>query len=46
MIDAIFSQFVKATHITVMVRGIMERILEPTALDKLFETHILKQYTL
>lgn len=45
MIDAIFSQFVKATPITVMVRGIMERIFEPTALDELFETHAVQQYT-
>jgi hypothetical protein len=42
MIDAIFSQFVKATPITVMVRGIMERIFEPTALNKLFEAHVEK----
>ncbi len=45
MINAIFSQFVEATPITVMVRGIMERIFEPTALDELFESHAVKQYT-
>ncbi|MGK7937571.1 MAG: transposase [Xenococcaceae cyanobacterium] len=45
MINAIFSQFIEATPITVMVRGIMERIFEPTALDELFETHTVKQYT-
>ena len=45
MIDAIFSQFIEATPVTVMVRGIMERIFEPTALDELFETHAVKQYT-
>ena len=45
MINAIFSQFVEATPITVMVRGIMERIFEPTALDELFEAHAVKQYT-
>ena len=45
MINAIFSQFVEATPITVMVRGIMERIFEPTALDALFEAHAVKQYT-
>ena len=45
MINAIFSQFVEATPITVMVKGIMERIFEPTALDKLFETHAVQQYT-
>ena len=45
MINAIFSQFVEATPITVMVRGIMERIFEPTKLDELFETHAVKQNT-
>lgn len=45
MIDTIFSQFVNASPITVMVRGIMERIFEPSALDELFETHTVKQYT-
>ena len=28
-----------------MVKGIMERIFEPTALDELFEAHAVKQYT-
>ena len=28
-----------------MVRGIMERIFDPFALDELFETHAVKQYT-
>lgn len=45
MIDAIFSQFIEVSPITVMVRGIMERIFEPTALDELFETHAVEQYT-
>ncbi len=45
MISAIFEQFVGATPVTVMVKGIMERIFEPTALDNLFETHAVKQYT-
>ena len=45
MINAIFSQFVEATPITVMVRGIMERIFQPTALDELFESHATRQYT-
>ena len=45
MIKAIFDQFVEATPVTVMVRGIMERIFEPTALDNLFETYSIKQYT-
>lgn len=45
MINAIFSQFVEVTPVTVMVRGIMERIFEPSALNELFETHAVKQYT-
>ena len=45
MINAIFSQFIEATPVTVMVRGIMERVFEPNALDELFETHAVKQYT-
>ena len=45
MINAIFSQFVEATPITVMVRGIMERVFEPTALNELFKTYAAKQYT-
>ena len=45
MIAAIFEQFVEATPVTVMVRGIMERIFEPSALNDLFERHATKQYT-
>ena len=45
MINTIFSQFIEASPITVMVRGIMERIFAPTALNELFETHAVKQYT-
>jgi hypothetical protein len=45
MIDTIFTQFVQASPVTVMVKGIMERIFEPTALDELFERHAVKQYT-
>ncbi|MBE9044606.1 hypothetical protein IQ255_09350 [Pleurocapsales cyanobacterium LEGE 10410] len=45
MIDTIFAQFVKASPVTVMVKGIMERIFEPFALDELFESHAAKQYT-
>ena len=44
MINAIFSQFIEATPITVMIRGIMKRIFEPLTLDELFETYAVKQY--
>jgi hypothetical protein len=33
MISTIFEQFVEATPVTVMVKGIMERIFEPSALN-------------
>lgn len=45
MINTIFSEFVEQTPVTVMVRGIMERIFEPSALNELFETYAVKQYT-
>jgi hypothetical protein len=45
MISAIFEQFIQETPVTVMVRGIMERIFEPTALNGLFERYAVKQYT-
>jgi len=45
MFSALFEQFVEASPVTVMVRGIMERIFAPKALDELFERHATKQYT-
>jgi hypothetical protein len=45
MINAIFSQFVAVTPITVMVRGIMERVFQASALDELFEVYAVKQDT-
>jgi len=45
MLSAIFEQFVEASPVSVMVRGIMERIFEPQALDELFERHATRQYT-
>lgn len=45
MISAIFEQFIQETPVTVMVRGIMERIFEPQVLNDLFERYAVKQYT-
>jgi hypothetical protein len=45
MINTIFEQFVEASPVSVMVRGIMERIFEPKALDDLFERTATQQYT-
>ncbi|MDJ0569782.1 MAG: hypothetical protein QNJ53_12125 [Pleurocapsa sp. MO_192.B19] len=33
------------TPVTVMVKGIRERIFQPAALNDLFERHAVKQYT-
>jgi len=45
MISAIFEKFIQETPVTIMVRGIMERIFEPTALNDLFKRYAVKQYT-
>jgi hypothetical protein len=45
MISEIFERFVEATPMTVMVRGIMERIFGREQLDKLFEETAEAQYT-
>ena len=34
MLKPVFDQFVKKSPITVMTRGIMERVLDPEQLDK------------
>jgi hypothetical protein len=39
------AEHIEATPVTVMVRGIMERIFEPSALNDIFESHGVKQYT-
>jgi IS4 transposase len=45
MFSAIFEQFIAVSPVSVMVRGIMERIFEPQALDDLFERYAIQQYT-
>ena len=39
-----FERFVKAHPVAVMARALMERALEPEALDALFRTHAKRQY--
>ena len=45
MLGEVFERFVKQAPAAVMVRGILERILSPDALDALFERVADKQYT-
>jgi hypothetical protein len=40
----VFDRFVERTPTTVMLRGILERTLEPQDLDQLFEDHAKRQY--
>ncbi len=42
---AIFAPFVEETPICVMARGILERLLDPQHLDRLFEENAQQQYT-
>ncbi|MEG3990069.1 hypothetical protein QUA13_23425 [Microcoleus sp. S28C3] len=45
MLDAIFERFVKHSPVSVMVRGLMERVFNAEQLDSLFENHARSQYT-
>lgn len=45
LLDEIFAQFVEHSPITVMVRGILERVLAPERLDELFEQTAKTGYT-
>ena len=45
MLSQLFEHFVEESPLTVMVRAIMERALEPEKLDELFETTAQRQYT-
>ena len=45
MLGKIFEQFVKKAPAAVMVRGILERVLGPEALNELYERVVEKQYT-
>lgn len=40
-----FDAFVDASPVSVMVRGTLERVLDPGKLGKLFENHAVAQYT-
>jgi Transposase DDE domain len=44
MLASIFDQFVQMSPVTVMARGLMERIFAADRMDKLFATHAKVQY--
>ena len=44
MLSAIFDQFVEASPISVMARGLMENIFAPEKMNKIFETHAQQQF--
>jgi hypothetical protein len=45
MLDAIFERFVQQSPVSVMVRGLMERVLNAEQLDSIFDNHARSQYT-
>ena len=45
MLSPIFEKFVKKSPITVMARGMMERVLNPNQLDQWFNATAEQQYT-
>jgi Transposase DDE domain len=44
MLDATFEQFVQMSPVTVMARGLMERIFAPERMDRIFASHAKVQY--
>ena len=44
-LPAIFENFVQESPVTVMMRGILERLMSPEKLDELFEKTAQQQYT-
>lgn len=44
MLDATFEQFVQMSPVTVMARGLMERIFAPERMDQIFASHAKVQY--
>ena len=45
MLSPIFEKFVEKSPVSVMARGMMERVLNPEQLDHWFETTAQEQYT-
>jgi hypothetical protein len=44
MLDSTFEQFVQESPVTVMTRGLMERIFAPERMDRIFASHAKVQY--
>ena len=45
MLSAIFNSFIEASPLSVMMRGLAERLLNPEQLDPWFEQFAQEQYT-
>jgi|SRR5271155_4174895 len=45
LLKSVFERFVQDSPVAVMVRGLMEHVLDPTTVNALFEQHAQKQYT-
>lgn len=45
MLCAIFAQFVEESPVSVMVRGLMERVFAPAQINRIFEDNAKVQYT-
>ncbi|MEG4964229.1 IS4 family transposase, partial [Microcoleus sp. K4-B3] len=45
MLNAVFERFVHSSPISVMARGLMEGVLAPSAIDRIFEANAQAQYT-
>lgn len=45
MLGAIFERFVEASPVSVMVRGLMERVFAPEQINRIFEENAKIQYT-
>jgi hypothetical protein len=44
MLSTIFEQFVQMSPVSVMARGLMERIFAPDRMNQLFADHVQSQY--
>jgi hypothetical protein len=45
LLNTAFERFAKNSPVAVMVRGLLEQVLDPTAVNALFDEHAQKQYT-
>jgi IS4 transposase len=45
LLNALFDRFAEDSPVAVMVRGLLEQVLDPAAVNALFDQHARKQYT-